>query len=542
MDKHKNSKNRNHAASLDGVISDGRQLGVPVHRSYQPNRERQTPVLGGLNPKGDGFYPIRQSAYTLGQNPQASEADAMVSDAPIVLDDIPAEKKKKRRFRHRTKSSGRRLTAKRVALVILAAIVILAAYFAIKFYITQRNLLGGGGLAPAICDGEVPVSQLNTEGDSRVNILLLGIGSEGLLTDTIMIASLDPVNDKVDLLSVPRDLWVSIPGNGQEKLNAAYEYGQISVNSKNRKTRNKAGIELVDKTLENIVGVPIHYHAVFDFAAFKQIVNALGGISVNVPERLYDPTIAWENNYNPIIAEQGTQKFDGAKALLYAKSRQTSSDFERSERQRPLLVAMKEKTLSVGTFSNPAKVSSLMDSLSRNVYTDFDSRSIKCLYTQMSEVPSSNIKSLDLVTPPNDLLISGNIAGKSTLIPKAGMFEYSDIHKFVRTAFRDSFLARENLPVLIYNATDNQGLAKAKAEELKMYGYRVTVVENTKTVNPASSVVVDLSKGNGKYTRHYLERRFGINARMSLPGEYGITAPQDPSFVIILGKDAADSN
>lgn len=543
MDKHKNHKNRAHvAASLDGVISDGRRLGVPVNRSYQPSRERQTPVLGGLTPKGDGFYPIRQSAYSLGQNPEATTADALLADGPIVLDQVPEAAKKKRKLRRRTKPGSKRKVIKRALILLLAAIVILAAYFAVKFYMTQRNLLGGGGLAPAICNGEVSLGQLNKEGDSRVNILLLGIGSEGLLTDTVMIASLDPITDKVDLLSIPRDLWVNIPGNGQQKINAAYEYGQMQSNSKNRQTRNKAGIELVDKTLENVIGVPIHYHAVFDFAAFEQVVDALGGITLNVPEQLYDPTIAWENAYNPLIAEQGVQQFDGAKALLYAKSRQTSSDFERSERQRLLLIAMKEKALSVGTFSNPARVSSLLDSLSRNVYTDFDSRSIKCLYEQMSEVPSSSIKSLDLVTPPNDLLASASISGLSALAPKAGLFDYSQVHKFVRTTFRDSYMTRENISVSIYNATGVDGLADKKAEELKMYGYNVVKVENTKTTNPSSTIIVDLSKGKGKYTRHYLEQRFGMNARMSLPGEYGITAPNGPGFVIILGKDAANSN
>lgn len=543
MDKHKDSKKRSHAvSSLDGVISDGRRLGMPAPRSYQPNRERQTPVLGDSAPKGDGFYPIRQSAYSLGQEPKAAEAEPFLMDNPIMLDEVPVEKKKKRKLRHKAKPGRRRKIIKRTILLILTALMILAGYFAYKFYMTQRDLLGGGGLAPAVCDGEVPVSQLAKEGDSRVNILLLGIGSEGLLTDTIMVASLDPVNDKVDLLSIPRDLWVNIPSNGQEKLNAAYEYGQLNSSSNSHKTKNKAGIELVDQTLENILGVPVHYHAVFDFAAFKQVVDALGGVTVNVPETLYDPTVAWENNYNPVIAEKGTQEFNGSKALLYAKSRQTSSDFERSERQRLLLVAIKEKALSAGTFSNPAKVLSLLDSLSRNVYTDFDSRSIKCLYTQLSEVQSSNINSLDLVTPPNDLLASGNIAGKSTLMPKAGMFDYSQIHEFVRTSFRDSFLARENVPVTIYNATDSEGLASQKEKELKMYGYNVIKVENTKTTNPSSTIIVDLSKGTGKYTRHYLEQRFGMNARMSLPGEYGITAPNGPGFVIILGKDAANPN
>jgi LCP family protein required for cell wall assembly len=389
----------------------------------------------------------------------------------------------------------------------------------------------------------VPVGQLKKEGDGRVNILLLGIGSEGLLTDTIMIASIDPITEKVDLLSVPRDLWVNIPGNGQERINAAYEFGQKASTAKTSFEINKDGTDLVDKVLENVTGITIHYHAVFDFAAFKQIVDALGGVTVNVPETLYDPTIAWENKYNPVIASKGLQQFDGARALLYAKSRQTSSDFARAERQRLLLLAIKDKALSVGTFSNPIKIVQLLNSLGRNVYSDFDTESIKCLYQQVSEIDESNIKSLDLVEPPHDLLVTGSLYGRSIVRPKAGLFNYSEVKNFVRSAFRDGFLAKENAAVAVYNATSTAGLATSQANLLKTFGYNVTAVENAPNqTNPSRTIVVDLSKGSNKYTRNYLERRFGVSALSQLPAEFGINPPAGTAFVIIIGKDASYTN
>src|SRR5205085_1320763 len=131
------------------------------------------------------------------------------------------------------------------------------------------------------------------------------------------------------------------------------------------------GLRALDRTLTPILGVPIHYHSVIDFAAFKQSVDAVGGVDVNVPEILYDPTIAWENRYNPVIARKGQQHMDGAKALLYAKSRETSSDFARGERQRLIIVSLKQKVFTVGTFSNPVRISNLLNSLGNNVYTDF---------------------------------------------------------------------------------------------------------------------------------------------------------------------------
>ena len=530
------------AASLDGFVTDGRRLGASPNRSYQPNHANQTPTLDSFRRRSDGFHAMRQSPGGLGGTAaELAERDELL-DEPIVLDDIGYDKRQDK-VRGKVRRARWRKVLKRTALTILAVVIAVAGYMGYKFYDTQRQVLSGGGHAPAVCDGDVPVSQLAKEGDGRVNVLLLGIGSEGLLTDTIMIASIDPITDKIDLLSVPRDLWVAIPGNGQEKINATYEYGWTRSSAKSQFEKNKAGVGLMDKVLENVTGVTIHYHAVFDFAAFKQIVDALGGVTVNVPETLYDPTIAWENHYNPVIATKGIQQFDGARALLYAKSRQTSSDFARAERQRLLLVAIKDKALSVGTFSNPIKIVQLMNSLGNNVYSDFDTQSVKCLYEQVSEVKSAKIKSLDLVKPPNDLLTTGPHLGRSIVRPKTGLFDYSDVRKYVRTTFRDGFLAKENATVAVYNATSTAGLATATGNTLKTLGYNITTVENAANqTNPSSTVVIDLSKGVNKYTRNYLERRFGATALGSLPSGLGINPPPNTAFVIIVGTDASTDN
>jgi LCP family protein required for cell wall assembly len=478
-------------------------------------------------------HSARATAQVIGR----AEDDALL-DEPIVLDDIEPQKRKDK-ARGKIKRARLRKTLKRTLLLFLAFIIAVGGFLGYKFYTTQKQVLSGGGHSPAVCDGNVPVNQLTKEGDGRVNILLLGIGSEGILTDTILIASLDPFTDKVDLLSVPRDLWVNIPGNGQEKINAAYSFGIKNSSGKSNFEKKQDGIKLVDSVLQNVTGVDIHYHAVFDFAAFKQIVDAVGGITVNVPETLYDPTIAWENHYNPVIATKGVQQFNGARALLYAKSRETSSDFARNERQRLLLTAIKDKAFSLGTFSNPVKIVSLMNGLGRNVYSDFDTQSIKCLYTQISEVQSSNIKSLDLITPPHDLVTTGPYLGRSIVQPKAGFFDYTAIRQYVRSTFRDGLLAKENAPVAVYNATSGVGLATKTGNTLKTYGYNVTTVENSANqTNPSNTVVVDLSKGSNKYTRNYLERRFGVGAVNGIPSGLGITPPQGTAFVIIVGTDA----
>jgi LCP family protein required for cell wall assembly len=420
------------------------------------------------------------------------------------------------------------------------------AYFAIKLYITERHLFRGGGGAPALAEN-IDINQLNGEGDGRVNVLLLGIGGPGHegadLTDTILLLSIDPVNKNAALLSLPRDLWVKIPGDGYQKINAAYPFGKEASRAKKEKDKINAGLNQLDKTLEPVIGIPIHYHALVDFHAFKQGVDAVGGVNVNAPETLYDPTIAWENHGNPYIAKKGPQVMHGQQALLYARSRETSSDFARGQRQRLLLVALKDKVFSAGTLSNPVKISSVLDSFGNNVYTDFSSGDIMRLQQIFTKIPSNKIGSLDLTTPPHNLVTTANMNGLSVVEPRAGVYDYSAIQSYVRNALKDSFLAKENSQIAIYNATTINGLAGLSANKLRSYGYNVTVVDNAPTAsNPPTTTIVDFSKGKDKYTRNYLEKRFKVTSVRSMPANSGLSPPPGTTFVIILGRDAAASN
>jgi len=296
------------------------------------------------------------------------------------------------------------------------------------------------------------------------------------------------------------------------------------------------------------LGIPIHYHALINFKAFEDVVNALGGVDLNVTKEGAVYEVLWvegTSQHYTLNVQPGLQHFDGTRALYYSRSRHTSSrgDFDRAERQRALIVAIKDKALTAGTFANPVKVSQLLDSLGNNVYTDFDSGSIKCLYKQISEVQSANIKSLDLVTEPHVLLTSRSINGASTQVPKEGLFQYDAIQQYVRGALRDGFLAKENASVAVYNATSITGLATTQRDKLKTFGYNVTTVTSLPAAtNPAKTTVVDLSKGKNKYTRNYLERRYATTVVTSLPAGTGVTPPAGTQFVIILGKDVTSTS
>jgi LCP family protein required for cell wall assembly len=546
MDEHKKSKRPGSPASIDGFVSDGRVLGVPAPRAYQPNQSKPTPSLGTYVNRTDGFHPIRQAPRDVGHTPEAAEVGALMNE-PIVLDDI--DEPRKRRFTKKHPRTRRRL--KRAALMFAGLIILAGVYFGIKFYITERHLFRGGGGAPALADN-VDINQLKGEGDGRINILLLGIGGPGHegadLTDTIILASIDPINHKATLLSLPRDLWVKIPGDGYQKINAAYAYGKEGSRAKTEAEKEQAGLKLLDDTLSPVLGIPIHYHAVIDFKAFQQMVDAVGGVDVNVPKELAVAETLWvegTSRYYYLNVGAGQQHFDGTRALYFARSRHTSprGDFDRSERQRLIIAALKAKILSAGTFSNPVKISQLLSSLGSNVYTDFSIDALSRLYKISGNIPGDSIASIDLVTPPHSFVTTGNINGLSVVLPTAGLYNYDAIQSYVRNAMKDSYIAKENSQIAIYNATSIDGLATASANKLRSYGYNVTTVDNTPTqTNPATTTIVDLTKGKDKYTKHYLEQRFSVKSVASIPSGVNVTPPNGSSFVIILGRDAAASS
>ncbi len=416
-------------------------------------------------------------------------------------------------------------------------------------YLQLNKVFQGGSSAAALAD-DVDPSLLKGEGDGRVNILMLGVGgsehSGGDLTDTLMVASIDPVNNQAVLLSIPRDLWTKMPNNyiaAYHKINAAYESGKYKHSGKQVQNNDDrkavmAGFQGVDGVVERVTGIPIHYNVLVDFDAFGQAVDSLGGITVNSKERLYDPTMAWENKRNPVLAIAGDNNFNGKQALNYVRSRSTSSDFARGERQRTVILAMKEKATEAGTLTNPVKISNLMSAFGDNVQSDISLSDMTRLASILKRIPSSQIQSVSLADPGNNFVTTGNINGLSVVIPKAGIEDYADIQTYIRSKLRDGFITKENATIAILNGTSTPGLASDKADELKAYGYNIGLVDNAPTQDYAKTTVVDLSNGSKKYTLNYLKKRLQIpNAVTQLPA--GVIA-ENTNIVIILGTNEAN--
>ena len=188
--------------------------------------------------------------------------------------------------------------------------------------------------------------------DGPLNVLVLGVDTRpdnkemGSRTDTIMLVQVVPKSGDVKLLSVPRDLFVEVEPGEKDRINAAYNYG---------------GVEETIDALENYSGLPIDHYAVVDFEGFEKIIDAMGGVRVDVGEGQFPEK--WEMG-------EGVQRLNGHKALIYARYRGTpGADIDRMQRQRELVGALRSEALRWHTVKTLPEIMEVMD---ENVMTDLD--------------------------------------------------------------------------------------------------------------------------------------------------------------------------
>jgi len=265
-----------------------------------------------------------------------------------------------------------------------------------------------------------PIDEVRSGKLDRLNVLLLGLRgvddpNGGLLTDTIMVASFKPKTNEVSLISVPRDLYVSIPGgNTKGKINEVYSHGLKNGNW-------QGGLAYSKQEIEEVTGLDIHYVVSVDFTAFKEIINTLGGVTIYL-DKPFVESVPFAEGYISVPAGKNT--LSGEKALLYSRARYSSSDFDRARRQQQILVAMKDQALNLGILSNPVKLVSIMDSLGNHVRTDAELWEIKELAEMGRSANTSDIKRKVFDTTEEGMLYqSHTAAGSYILLPVGGNYD-----------------------------------------------------------------------------------------------------------------------
>lgn len=274
--------------------------------------------------------------------------------------------------------------------------------------------------------------------DGRTNILILGIGGgahEGAdLTDTMIVLSLDTQKRLLAMISIPRDIWSETL---KDKVNSAYHYGE--------EKQKGGGFILTKAIVEDVVGIPIHYAFMIDFSGFKEVIDLVGGVKVNVPKAFTDPEfpiVGKENDpcdgdpkfacrYEALHFETGLQLMNGDLALKYVRSRHAEgdegSDFARSRRQQDVLLALKTKLTDPGVwfFQRPLV---LYRALDEAMDTDMKVGELLTVGKVLARVPADKIKKISLdqlfTNPP--LWLYG---GRYILTPKE---DYPQIHDFIQ--------------------------------------------------------------------------------------------------------------
>lgn len=351
-------------------------------------------------------------------------------------------------FRARTSQKPEKPRWKRVMKRILIFLVIIVALIGLwlgwKVVSNWIRVFGWKGLT-----GVFQSTKLDGEDEGRVTLLLAGNSSDdpghsgGDLTDSIMLVSLNTKEKNGYIVSIPRDLYVDIPGSGYAKINEAYQNGE------RRKFREpgyaEGGMGLLQKTVSEHFGVKIGYYALVNYGGLEQAVNAVGGITITIESSdkrgLYDSSLDLKTRKPLVKLPNGEVTLDGHEALNLSRARGNGrgsygygqSDFTRTEHQRKILIGLKEKATSAGTLVNPVKLGQLMDTFGSNVKTDLEAGEVRRLYELSKEIPSATIKSASLNKANGENLLKSyrTRTGQSALVPAAGIDDYTRIRAFI---------------------------------------------------------------------------------------------------------------
>ncbi|MDR3642040.1 MAG: LCP family protein [Candidatus Doudnabacteria bacterium] len=439
------------------------------------------------------------------------------------------------------KSRGKKIL-KRIVLLLGAVILILGVTIAVraaslssKIFVGQKitffgqlaNFISGGG------GGE----KLTGEDLGQINILLLGVGGAGhdgpYLTDTMILAQIRPDIGQITLTSIPRDYWVNMPEGGQDKINSAFAYG-LGQNM----DWNQAG-SYARQVVQNLSGLQIPYFAVMDFSGFEKAVDQVGGVDVTVDRTFtdYQYPDSGTGYLPPQTFTAGLQHMDGARALIFARSRHAAgiegSDFARSQRQQKIIEAFKQKVLSGNLISDTGNLNSLLGIFADHFHTNMTPADIYRLYSLSK---SQNMQTLSLSLDPDTGLICPEILasnGAYVLTPCQGKSP-ADVQNFFKNSFSIGKLAAEKSTVWLADSTGNQQAYDTAFRELTDAG--ITVFQLAYSKDHLAQTIV--FQANPKpATAEFIKN--SLNAEeVTLPPP-GVTVNKDRvDVIVVLGQNA----
>lgn len=533
---------------IDGFITN-RRPNSSIGSRLRTNADSRATAMPSLSePKAAPVRP--KAAATVGVRASIPPAAKPAASAPAAS---PAARAPLGRRRPLNKSAPAKpqkrwkLLTKRSAMVMLALFVVAGGWLGWKVYRNTSKVFGNNNPLHVLSAFK-PVP-LKGEDTGHVNVLLAGNsedradGGGGLLTDSIMVASINTKTHDAYMISIPRDLWVDAPGVGYTKINAANTYQDFSESG-----YPKGGMGALEKTISDTFGIPIHYYALVNYTAFKDAVDTVGGIDVTIqstdPRGLYDPSFRAHEG-GPLKLPNGANHLNGQTALNLARARGDpfngvygaygfpQSDFDRTTHQRQMMVALKDKAARSSTLANPTKLGKLMDAIGNNVKTDFQMNELLSLYHMSKKVDSSKIQSIGLNNADGQNLLSNytTAAGQSALVPAAGVSDFSAIQTYLKKTINATAVTKEAPSMTILNSGQVAGLAKQTGDFLSEKGATIAAVSDAPKAYDKTTII-DNTKGKKKATKQLLKSTFKDGSFIT---DETLSQQYTTDFIIILG-------
>ena len=394
-------------------------------------------------------------------------------------------------------------------------------------------------------------SSVKMDAYEHTNILLIGVGGEGHdgenLTDTMIVASLNHNDNLVSMISIPRDLYVEneMVGWGT-RLNSIYEYILDDTDDP------ALAMDELKTEIEDILDVDIHYYAKIDFQGFEEVVDALGGITVDVDQTIIDdayPSAAGSDYlFDPFYLQAGTQELDGETTLKYVRSRHNTSDFDRAARQQQVLEALKDKALSMGVLTNPAKIKDVYWAISRNFETDMSLAEMVSLVEFAEKLTGDSVLSAVLNEEANKmggfLYTHPREEGDPyVLVPYAESF--IELQLFAQLFFYHPEIYADNVAIQVLNGTKAESIAGLTKMYLVRYGFNVVNYGNAATAGVEKTRIIPLRNG---INDEEVNRNIQILPSLTqgeimneVPPEYAPAVwPTEAEVIIELGEDFVD--
>ena len=393
---------------------------------------------------------------------------------------------------------------------------------------TELPTIDPNMLANTLAPLDVSGSQVLNNGQDTVNFLLIGSDKRpggSFRTDTMVIAILRPNEGQVSLISIPRDLWVYIPGWENQRINTAYQHG-ILVDYPG------GGPGLLKETIQYNLGIRIDHVAMVEFDGFRKIIDTLGGVDVPVScpytdWRLIDPSLdpQNENNWHLYTQETGLIHMDGDLALWYARSRQKSNDFDRGRRQQEVLRSLFNQALHAGTL---ARLPELYNNLKDTVDTDLGLADLARLSLYAPKLTSADIRSYYIRPPYVTSWITDG--GAYVLLPNE-----TALPQLISEAMSPSARTAERQAVVvdIMNGTSVEGYDQLAATRLNYAGYETNIIPSDRQ-DYAYSVLIDKTAAQDPNASSPILNVMGMQ-----PGS--VLSSPDPNskahYLLIVGYD-----